>query len=513
MKPMDVSIPNPQDMFEVTVSKNPTLKPQVGTTYLATICVPVPDSDKRVLLPNPPTLENSSKEFRCIHASIVDYAATVASLLEKFDHATIEFARITDQLNTLSKGLINKYFRKNERQECHRKLNGLQEEISTLKFQLEHLEKADMAFRIDDYLYKTLYHQLVNAFAGIAASHGKWLLMAVPDKMLRDAETLVDLLTSRNTFQISTNGLSLFPGLRKLATIETPHFSISFHPACLIWHRTSDKQFAIVAYEDVCIFEEGSAFADMDFQPADGQLVDVTYPFARADGEADRRYKNNTLIPVYRYSRLKLLTKTGLGAEFVISNCDASQRLASVLSEYCRSHRVQSVIPKGDETSLKTSDSPPKAGLFEFQYLSIPPSEVPPMNVWYRHQDANNPNYYNFSRKWTRPWRMLTNTAVQVAGISFNNRAIELFQVINLPNFQLTLEKEPSNPHSKFAIKIMASGLGKNGIVKKHIGYLPDELSTDAYDLPLQVKPRSIYLPLKPGEKLGMKVDVLVFGN
>lgn len=56
---------------------------------------------------------------------------------------------------------------------------------------------------------------------------------------------------------------------------------------------------------------------------------------------------------------------------------------------------------------------------------------------------------------------------VRVAGVTFEGRQ-ELIKKLS-PNSIVRLEREPTNPHDPYAVKIMADGM--------HIGYIPKDLA------------------------------------
>ena len=81
---------------------------------------------------------------------------------------------------------------------------------------------------------------------------------------------------------------------------------------------------ALIDIREINIKFESVQFIETEQVPPDSRVVGYTWQFANKDGSPDRRYSQNTQIPICEYGLLKFMTATGLNEEFQLSNAQAA---------------------------------------------------------------------------------------------------------------------------------------------------------------------------------------------
>ncbi len=80
------------------------------------------------------------------------------------------------------------------------------------------------------------------------------------------------------------------------------------------------RKVGLIDYSDLSIDVSTIRFIESGGVPRDAQVVDYTWQYVNVNGTPDRRYKNNTRIPVCLYGKVVLKSSSGLNVELQISN-------------------------------------------------------------------------------------------------------------------------------------------------------------------------------------------------
>src|SRR5262249_44157664 len=108
---------------------------------------------------------------------------------------------------------------------------------------------------------------------------------------------------------------------------------ICLYPAFVLYRVTRDT-FAVIDVQDVTIEFVPTRFIEREAIPADSPTVGHTWLKVNKDGSPDKRFKGNTQIPVVQYATLKLLSRTGLHEEYLISSAPFCQEFARTWSAF-----------------------------------------------------------------------------------------------------------------------------------------------------------------------------------
>lgn len=106
------------------------------------------------------------------------------------------------------------------------------------------------------------------------------------------------------------------------------------YPGFAVIKELSRKEFGILDLRELKIKHNSQRFLETDYLPKDSPIVDRTWTYVNKDGRPDRRFKNNTEIPILQYYELFLLSKSGLNEAFSFSNPDAGRKFCESLANY-----------------------------------------------------------------------------------------------------------------------------------------------------------------------------------
>ena len=250
-----------------------------------------------------------------------------AVLLPELHQAKSAAAKATERCEAWTNGwLLRRLFKKR-----FARIGAIAEEASARAAELaeqERLSRLATQFDLPVQL-KDAFGRVCDATAVLAQSHRIW------DTLSRVA---TDQVRERSTATSSINRELVTVGLGSSDVIESqfdvPHLSnanggdVFIYPGFVLYH-ISTSAFALVDAREVRITSSAAPFIEEEGVPADSEVVAQTWKKANKDGSPDKRFVNNYQIPVVRYGRLRLESKTGLNEEYMVSNFASSERFAA----------------------------------------------------------------------------------------------------------------------------------------------------------------------------------------
>lgn len=148
----------------------------------------------------------------------------------------------------------------------------------------------------------------------------------------------------------------------------------------------------------------------------------------------------------------------------------------------------------------------------KFDFLILGTDEKMLVNKWYQKKTARNKNFVKYRGNWSSDWKYASEfgeNSAKVAGISRENRTTDFLKLAQSNDFKMYLENDPANPVNKNARKVMVSAMVDDELVKKHIGYLPDEIANGYAGVELDISPKSVFLPENENLSVGVEVTLL----
>jgi hypothetical protein len=82
-------------------------------------------------------------------------------------------------------------------------------------------------------------------------------------------------------------------------------------------------------YSDIKISSYTSRFIERDGIPKDAQVVGQTWEYVNKSGGPDKRFKNNSQLPICLYGKLELTSSSGLHTVIMYSDPSISLQRAS----------------------------------------------------------------------------------------------------------------------------------------------------------------------------------------
>jgi hypothetical protein len=250
-----------------------------------------------------------------------------AVLLPELHQAESAAIKATERCKAWTNGWLLRRLFKNR----FARIAAIAEETSARAAELaeqERLSRLATQFDLPAQL-KDAFGRVCDATAFLSQSHRIW------DTLSRVA---TDRVRERSTATTSINRELVTVGLGSSDVIEShfdvPHLSnanggdVFIYPGFVLYH-ISTSAFALVDAREVTITSSAAPFIEEEGVPADSEIVSQTWKKANKDGSPDKRFANNYQIPIVRYGRLRLESKTGMQEEYMISNFASSERVAA----------------------------------------------------------------------------------------------------------------------------------------------------------------------------------------
>lgn len=177
---------------------------------------------------------------------------------------------------------------------------------------------------------ETAYMELHNAASQLAHCAAVWHIEAsgkVRDRKYHAGAS--DLVRRKNTFirkteppYVKTNVETIAVGVGR----QTLYF---FPDRVLVYDQDG---IGVVGYQTLRIRVITTRFIENEALPRDAEVVDRTWKYVNKSGGPDRRFKDNTELPVCRYEEISLSSSTGLHEVLQVSRCGFGNNLAEAIS-------------------------------------------------------------------------------------------------------------------------------------------------------------------------------------
>ena len=90
------------------------------------------------------------------------------------------------------------------------------------------------------------------------------------------------------------------------------------------------SQYGAISYDSLAVSYSATRFIEDQGVPQDAQ-IDYTWRFVNKKGGPDRRFSNNTQLPIAQYGFIQLQSNTGLNIHLIVSNLEAANCFAAGL--------------------------------------------------------------------------------------------------------------------------------------------------------------------------------------
>jgi DNA polymerase-3 subunit epsilon len=190
------------------------------------------------------------------------------------------------------------------------------------------------------------FQQLIDAFRQVQGALGAWteaasgaLTTTTQRKVHGGAGTLVD----RRLLARHLRGPRHLKSNLDVPTMEAPGRAVYFPPDQVLVQEGS--RFASYSYMEInTVFNPTNWIEDGPF-PRDAQQVGTTWRYVNVKGGPDRRFKDNSQLPVMRYGEVIFRTSTEIQCVWMISSLIAAQNLEWAITQM-RSEALGPVPPE-----------------------------------------------------------------------------------------------------------------------------------------------------------------------
>ncbi|MCA2210572.1 DUF4236 domain-containing protein [Nocardia rosealba] len=149
------------------------------------------------------------------------------------------------------------------------------------------------------------------------------------------------------------------------------------------------KRYSDVSYTNLWVQTSVHRFIESGPVPLDGIRVDTTWQFANVKGGPDRRFKNNRMLPVMQYGRVRFATHSGLNWDLQFSRTYSIDRAATALQnppplpQISGTPRRGHLLPLarrhsiGDAATIVDTSPVANTAAYEIRELAAQPGDCP----------------------------------------------------------------------------------------------------------------------------------------
>lgn len=198
--------------------------------------------------------------------------------------------------------------------------------------------QTEVEYHLDS-SYGPIYRQLLSGFEEVRKSDGVWQ---------------VDTTAAVNNSKYHAGATSVLSRTRASSVFGRPFFlrsNLQF-PMLVARNRTlcflpdmlllvNGRQVGAVSYYHLALGWRTTSFIEDGIPPRDSRQVGSTWRFVNKSGGPDRRFANNTQLPVLEYAELKFESATGLYEQFQVSSVSRAQAFVQGLAALMRYSRVR----------------------------------------------------------------------------------------------------------------------------------------------------------------------------
>lgn len=168
----------------------------------------------------------------------------------------------------------------------------------------------------------------------LAACQGKWHIGASGRVHDRKYHAGATSLVRRRTTSITRSSPPFLASNVDIIAIDVGSQMIYFLPDKLLVYDSTGV--GAVAYRHLEVSALPTKFVEEDIPARDAHVVEHTWRFVNKNGTPDRRFKNNTQIPVCLYGEIHFSSQTGLNEVIQVSKAKAATDFAKAIESLAR---------------------------------------------------------------------------------------------------------------------------------------------------------------------------------
>lgn len=176
------------------------------------------------------------------------------------------------------------------------------------------------------------YKRVYEAFESLGACSRAWHIEASGDVNDRKRSSGASTLVRRKNAVVRCLQPQWLQVNFDVPCLPAGNKSILFLPDTILILQESSV--GAVSYDDLEVLVGEMKFVESQSIPADAKIVDRTWRYVNKSGGPDRRFKENTEIPIVAYGEIQLKSKSGLNECFQFSNPSRVYAFAEALASY-----------------------------------------------------------------------------------------------------------------------------------------------------------------------------------
>lgn len=194
---------------------------------------------------------------------------------------------------------------------------------------------VEIDFALDDITLGS-YAALVTAFEALRTCERIWDITATVATNRRAERTIATQAISRSPVKFDLVTPSIVKTEHKALRLgNVAGRDIQVFPG-FVMMRDGGGDFALIEYGEVDLRFAQSRFIEEERVPSDSDVVGQTWKKANKDGSPDRRFKDNSRIPIVGYGEVMLGSPTGLFEAYMFSSMGKSAAFAEAFNVHRR---------------------------------------------------------------------------------------------------------------------------------------------------------------------------------
>ena len=181
---------------------------------------------------------------------------------------------------------------------------------------------------------RSAYEALTRAFEPVFQASRKWRINSQGDVLNRKYHAGAGQVVSRGALTTTEHGASFIKTNIPVPSLEGKHLQLYFYPDRVLVF--DGQRVGAINYSELRLETAVSRFIEEEGVPRDSRVVDTTWKYVNKNGGPDRRFKNNTEIPVVEYEKIHFSSASGLNELFQVSRAGAASGIAGAIRAMAR---------------------------------------------------------------------------------------------------------------------------------------------------------------------------------
>jgi len=184
------------------------------------------------------------------------------------------------------------------------------------------------------------WQRLTEAFSALMRSECVWDVTADGSKRSGEERSSATRVVDRRPVSLSLAELPIIQSKYEALRWQNANGGDLFvYPGFIVMFQ-DENAFALLDVKEAKATLVPQKFQETDVNPGDAKRVGTAWKYSNRDGTPDRRYTNNSEIPVLLYGEIRWQSDSGLSEAYMFSNAEAAATFVDSLAEFRRALAV-----------------------------------------------------------------------------------------------------------------------------------------------------------------------------